>query len=221
MNTDYIKWRPSIPPSSNSPIPTGLQRGVQYIGICLCIIGTRTFIWVENRWCHAVHFAKCLPKIKPCISLYDYLIARNWIYSTQTCVILPASIPQKDQTHRSNVKCRYLKTLTRKGTLRQVFICLSSPPLLGFFLGGKAILWVLNLVRNRVLNSCRIWSPTQLNTPLTPSQPHTVCMYCTLILGRGGGELNQRDGQRGNSSQSWVENTNMTDCTQCTCISNL
>ncbi len=26
------------------------------------------------------------------------------------------------------------------------------------------------------------------------------------------GELNQREGQRGNSSQSWVENTNMIDC---------
>ncbi len=26
-----------------------------------------------------------------------------------------------------------------------------------------------------------------------------------------GGELNQREGQRGKSSQSWVKNTNMTD----------
>ncbi len=38
----------------------------------------------------------------------------------------------------------------------------------------KRILYVLNLFRYRVLNSCRIWSPTGLNTP-TPSQPHTVC----------------------------------------------
>ncbi len=29
-----------------------------------------------------------------------------------------------------------------------------------------------------------------------------------------GGELNQREGERGNISQSWVENTNMTECTQ-------
>ncbi len=28
----------------------------------------------------------------------------------------------------SNVKCRYLKKLTCKGTLRQVFICLKPPP---------------------------------------------------------------------------------------------
>ncbi len=33
-----------------------------------------------------------------------------------------------------------------------------------FVWGGVAILQVLNLVRNRVLNSCNIWSTTQLNT---------------------------------------------------------
>jgi hypothetical protein len=48
----------------------------------------------------------------------------------------------------------------------------------------------------------------------TPSQPHTVCIYCTLTLGRGGGvgDLNQREGEKDNSSQSCAENTNMTDC---------
>ncbi len=34
----------------------------------------------------------------------------------------------------------------------------------------------------------------------------------------GGGELNQREGERGNreeyKSQSWVENINITECTQ-------
>jgi hypothetical protein len=30
----------------------------------------------------------------------------------------------------SNAKCRYLKKLTRKGALRQVFICLRPPPFL-------------------------------------------------------------------------------------------
>jgi hypothetical protein len=35
----------------------------------------------------------------------------------------------------SNTKCRYLKKITCKGTLRQVFICLRPPPLLGFWLG--------------------------------------------------------------------------------------
>ncbi len=34
--------------------------------------------------------------------------------------------------------------------------------------------------------------------------------------GRGGGELNQREGERGNTGEypSWVENTNMTESTQ-------
>ncbi len=36
-----------------------------------------------------------------------------------------------------NTKAKYLhlKNLTRKGTLRQVFICLRPPPLLGFYMG--------------------------------------------------------------------------------------
>ncbi len=38
-----------------------------------------------------------------------------------------------------------------------------------------------------MLNSCRIWSTTQLNTP--HPHPHTVSIYCTFTLGR-------REGQR-------------------------
>jgi hypothetical protein len=58
--------------------------------------------------------------------------------------------------------------------------------------------------------------------PRTPHPPplHTVYgVYSILIhTGKGGvgWEFNQREGQRGNSSQSWVENSNLTDC-----ISNL
>ncbi len=71
-----------------------------------------------------------------------------------------------------------------KGTVRQVFICLR---------------------------------------PRTPDPPppllHTVYGYtvyrvlCTYSHreGREGGELSQREGERGNRSQSWVENTNMAD----------
>jgi hypothetical protein len=69
--------------------------------------------------------------------------------------------------------------------------------------------------QNGVLNSCRIWFPTQLNTPPphTHSQPHTVRIYRTLTLGRegvgrGGGEPEKR--LKGNRSQSWDQNTNMT-----------
>ncbi len=118
------------------------------------------------------------------------------------------------------------KKFDLKRDFAQVFICLRPPSLLGFCLG-----WSSNFLGSEssqipysVLNSCKIWSPTGLHTPTpsqphtvciyctpTPSQPHTVCIYCTLTQG-GGGELNQREGYRGNSSQTWVKNTNMTDC---------
>jgi hypothetical protein len=51
---------------------------------------------------------------------------------------------------------------------------------------------------------------SEAQNPITP-HPHTVHIrvYCTLIhtgkRGRGG-ELNHREVERGNSSQSWVEN---------------
>jgi hypothetical protein len=50
-------------------------------------------------------------------------------------------------------------------------------------------------------------------------------LHILIHKGKGGGEvLNQREGERGNrgkySSQSWVENTNMTECTpkNCECV---
>jgi hypothetical protein len=54
-------------------------------------------------------------------------------------------------------------------------------------------------------------------TPSSPPPLHTVYEYLYSILihtGKvgGGEELNQREGERGGSSQSWVENANMTDC---------
>ncbi len=75
----------------------------------------------------------------------------------------------------------HLKKFTCKGTLRHVFICLGPPPLLGFVWGGKAILQILNLVIYRMLNACRIWSPTGLHT-----LKRTVCINCTFTQGRGG-----------------------------------
>ncbi len=53
---------------------------------------------------------------------------------------------------------------------------------------------------------------------LLPPPLYTLytCTYSIVYLftqGRGeGGELNKREGLRGNSSQSWEENTNTTDC---------
>ncbi len=55
----------------------------------------------------------------------------------------------------------------------------------------------------------------RLRTPY-PSPPLYTLYTCIQYTyshreGGEGGELNQRKGERGNSSQSWVENTNMTD----------
>jgi hypothetical protein len=44
-----------------------------------------------------------------------------------------------------------------------------------------------------------------LSETQNPPPPPTLYLF---TQGRGGGELNQRDGVRGFSSQSWVENTN-------------
>ncbi len=61
-------------------------------------------------------------------------------------------------------------------------------------------------------------SEAQNSTP--PPHKHcivySVYVYTIYLFTQGGGgvgaELNQREGERGNSSQSWVENTNVTDC---------
>jgi hypothetical protein len=50
-----------------------------------------------------------------------------------------------------------------------------------------------------------------------PPPPFTHCIRVYSILHftqrtRGGGELNQREGERSNSSHCWVENTNITYC---------
>jgi hypothetical protein len=58
-----------------------------------------------------------------------------------------------------------------------------------FVWGDVSVLLGLNLVRNRVLNSCRIWSTTQLNTPsLTPHpHSHTLSVYTVHLPREGGG----------------------------------
>ncbi len=110
------------------------------------------------------------------------------------------------------------KKFTCRETLRQVFICLSLH--LGFCFrwgGGGSSTFVGSesgqIQSVKVLNSCRIWSPTELNIP-TPSQPLTaVCVYCTVIRGRGrGGTVEPEKRLEGQQLQSWVENINITDC---------
>ncbi len=53
------------------------------------------------------------------------------------------------------------------------------------------------------------------HVPLPPP-PYTAYVYTLYLFteerGENVGEWNQREDWRGNSSQSWVENTNMTDC---------
>jgi hypothetical protein len=57
-----------------------------------------------------------------------------------------------------------------------------------------------------------VYLPEAPSPPVTPYPPLTYCTFtciqytCSHREGRGGGE-------RGNSSQSWVANSNMTDCT--------
>ncbi len=70
---------------------------------------------------------------------------------------------------------------------------------------------VLNLVRNRVLNSCRIWSTTQLYTPSSPPPTATHCLYILYVYFWGGmGEV--REKVEGQQFTREVEKTNMTDC---------
>ncbi len=58
-----------------------------------------------------------------------------------------------------------------------------------FVWDGVEIFMVLNLVRNGVLNSCKIWSTTQLNTPHSHPPTATHCLYILYIYFGKGGEV--------------------------------
>jgi hypothetical protein len=86
---------------------------------------------------------------------------------------------------KSNANCRHLKNFSCKGILRQVFFCQRPPPFL--CLGGLAgpesgQIQSVKLLQNMVFNR------TQHPPGPIPSQPHTVCIYCTLTQGRGVGK---------------------------------
>jgi hypothetical protein len=98
----------------------------------------------------------------------------------------------------TKAKCRHLKKLTCKGTSLSES---PSPPRMGWssnFIGSESgQIHSVKLFQNMV--SSRTQSPHPL--------PATHCLYILYFYtGKGGRELNQREGERGNSSQSWVEN---------------
>jgi hypothetical protein len=71
---------------------------------------------------------------------------------------------------------------------------------------------VPNLVRDRVLHSCRIWSTTQLNTP-PPTATH--CLYKLYVyFGKEEGEGREREVREKVEGQQFTRGveTNMTDC---------
>ncbi len=109
----------------------------------------------------------------------------------------------------SNAKCRHLKEFTCNGTFWQVFICLRTTPFVGFYLGWSQCCTVgsesgqiesVKLLLNMVSNT----------TQQPPPPPSTHCLYIMYFDTGKVGEVNQREGSRGNSSESWVENANMT-----------
>jgi hypothetical protein len=84
----------------------------------------------------------------------------------------------------SSAKCRHLRKFTCKGTLRQVFICLRPPSLLGYCLG-----WSSNIVGSesgqiQCVKFLQNMVSTRPHSPPTPSQPVTVSLY--FDTGKGG-----------------------------------
>ncbi len=68
--------------------------------------------------------------------------------------------------------------------------------------------WQIKGLSDRCLS---VWRPEPHIPP--PYTLYTLIQYSYSHRERGsGGGWNLREGERGNSSQSWVENTNMTDC---------
>jgi hypothetical protein len=92
------------------------------------------------------------------------------------CYLLVLMNRRKSRPIESNAKCLHLEKLTCKGIWRQVFICLKTPPFLGFFFG-----WCSNIVgsesgQKQRVNYRRLWSPSQINTPPPPPN-HTLSRF--------------------------------------------
>ncbi len=99
-----------------------------------------------------------------------------------------------------------LKIFTCKGTLRQVFIRV-------YRLGIQSVMFVFST------KLCELLPLYLLSSSPPPSPlPCLNKIYSVQVqYTERGGRVNQREGYRGNSSQSWVENTNITGCTSYLC----
>jgi hypothetical protein len=53
---------------------------------------------------------------------------------------------------------------------------------------------------------------SETQNPIPPPYTLYTCIPNTCSHREGGGELNQREGEMGNCTQSWVEKPSMTDC---------
>jgi hypothetical protein len=76
----------------------------------------------------------------------------------------------------TKAKCRHLKKLTRKWTLRQVFTCLRPPPLLSFCLGlsSNFVRFESGQIQSVELLQNMVFNKTQ-HSPPPPS--HTLSVY--------------------------------------------
>ncbi len=83
-----------------------------------------------------------------------------------------------------------------------MFICLKPPPLLAFCLGLSSNFVDFESGQMQSVKNRAEYGLQQDSTPPAPSQPYTVCKYCTLTQGRvaageGGGEPERRlEGQQ-------------------------
>ncbi len=125
---------------------------------------------------------------------WKWLLKFYWWVSVRRGINPDMSGRRKTRAIESNAKFRYLKKLTCNGTLRQVFIFLRLSPYLGFCLEENQFcrFWIWS--EKRVVNSCRKWTSTQLNTP-PPPHPHpaTICRYILyFFVGKGGGGAGEK-----------------------------
>jgi hypothetical protein len=88
----------------------------------------------------------------------------------------------------TKAKCCHLKKFTCKGILRQVFICLRPPPLVGFCLGWSSYFVGSEFGQIQSVKPLQNMVSKRTQHPQPPAS-HTlsVYIYCTLTQDGGGG----------------------------------